>query len=93
MEPVGEFTPCFLRVVARFSAHADPNTLNMFKYINFQPKKNYIIGKAKEKYLLPYRRRCCASNNGYTIIVERGYDAEQEQFPVFKAGRSLSSPA
>jgi hypothetical protein len=24
---VGEFTPCFLRVVARFSAHADPNTL------------------------------------------------------------------
>jgi hypothetical protein len=27
MEPVGEFTPCFLRVVARFSAHADPNTL------------------------------------------------------------------
>jgi hypothetical protein len=28
MEPVGEFTPCFLRVVARFSAHADPNTLN-----------------------------------------------------------------
>jgi hypothetical protein len=23
MEPVGEFTPCFLRVVARFSAHAD----------------------------------------------------------------------
>jgi hypothetical protein len=28
MEPVGEFTPCFLRVVARFSAHADPNTLS-----------------------------------------------------------------
>jgi hypothetical protein len=27
MKPVGEFTPCFLRVVARFSAHADPNTL------------------------------------------------------------------
>jgi hypothetical protein len=27
MEPVSEFTPCFLRVVARFSAHADPNTL------------------------------------------------------------------
>jgi hypothetical protein len=27
MEPVGEFTPCFLRVVARFSAHADPNIL------------------------------------------------------------------
>jgi hypothetical protein len=27
MEPVGEFTPCFLRVVARFSAHADPSTL------------------------------------------------------------------
>jgi hypothetical protein len=24
---VGEFTTCFLRVVARFSAHADPNTL------------------------------------------------------------------
>jgi hypothetical protein len=28
MEPVGEFTPCFLRVVARFSALSDPNTLN-----------------------------------------------------------------
>jgi hypothetical protein len=27
---VGEFTPCFLRVVARFSAHADPNTLIEF---------------------------------------------------------------
>jgi hypothetical protein len=26
---VGEFTPCFLRVVARFSAHADPNTLSL----------------------------------------------------------------
>jgi hypothetical protein len=31
MEPVGEFTPCFLRVVAQFSAHADPNTLTGFR--------------------------------------------------------------
>jgi hypothetical protein len=28
---VGEFTPCFLRVVARFSAHADPNTLIQYR--------------------------------------------------------------
>jgi hypothetical protein len=30
---VGEFTPCFLRVVARFSAHADPNTLILINIV------------------------------------------------------------
>jgi hypothetical protein len=49
MEPVGEFSPCFLRVVARFSVHADPNTLSHDEVNhgtgNFQSCELYTTGK------------------------------------------------
>jgi hypothetical protein len=55
MEPVGEFTPCFLRVVARFSAHADPNTLirDSWKAVN-RISSNVALCIVTE--LVPYRR-------------------------------------